>query len=242
MDGLYSPPAWNQVRFNFTPTHSSSGKDFSLPFNFNFAAVPTNFAGPQADQKPELRAVHHQPDEQFGLNQKYKWAELQLGTQYLKYSDLSTGDIGIFQGRCGSSSQNLAPNSSPVFRREGVNYFAGPPTVTSAYKRKNWMVQVGNEGRKIFVCGESCQGKDVPASSAPPQPPSNHRRVVISDAGNVYVDKIYFKGEAASTFTKDVTTPTTTLLRELKPFIEPHTSSLTDFLPRQLSVGRKSTN
>ena len=38
---------WNQVRFNFTPTFNF-GKNFSLPFNFNFAAIPTNFAGPYA--------------------------------------------------------------------------------------------------------------------------------------------------------------------------------------------------
>jgi hypothetical protein len=32
----------------------------------------------------------------FAVNPKYKWAEIQLGTQYLNYSNLSTGDIGIF--------------------------------------------------------------------------------------------------------------------------------------------------
>jgi hypothetical protein len=35
---------WNQVRFNFMPTIKFS-KNFSLPFDFNFAAFPTNFAG-----------------------------------------------------------------------------------------------------------------------------------------------------------------------------------------------------
>ena len=41
---------WNQVRFIFTPTFKFS-KNFSLPFNFNFAAIPTNFAGPYAGIK-----------------------------------------------------------------------------------------------------------------------------------------------------------------------------------------------
>ncbi len=87
---------WNQVRFNFTPSFKF-GKDFSLPFNFNFAAVPTNFAGPYAGIKNQnFGQFITNPMNSFGLNPKYKWAELQLGTQYLKYSDLSTGDIGIF--------------------------------------------------------------------------------------------------------------------------------------------------
>ena len=34
---------WNQVRFNFSPTMQFS-KNFSLPFNFNFAMKPTNYA------------------------------------------------------------------------------------------------------------------------------------------------------------------------------------------------------
>ena len=36
---------WNQVRFNFSP-EMQFGKDFSPPFNFNFALKPTNYAGP----------------------------------------------------------------------------------------------------------------------------------------------------------------------------------------------------
>ncbi|HNA15584.1 MAG TPA: hypothetical protein PLT49_04490 [Ferruginibacter sp.] len=235
---------WNQVRFNFTPTFKF-GKDFSLPFNFNFAAVPTNFAGPYAGIKNQnFGQFITNPMNSFGLNPKYKWAELQLGTQYLKYSDLSTGDIGIFGAGVDLRPKTWRFKFFTGISQEGVNYFAGPPTVTGAYKRKNWMVQVGNEleGKYLFAVNLA-KGKDVPASASPPPTTIKPQEgVVISVLGNVYVDKIYFKGEAAqSTFTKDVTTPTTTLLRGLKPFIEPHTSSLTDFAG-QLSVGRKSTN
>src|SRR4249919_1758 len=48
--GYTARKPWNQVRFNFTPNFKF-GKDFSLPFNFNFAAIPTNFAGPYAGIK-----------------------------------------------------------------------------------------------------------------------------------------------------------------------------------------------
>ncbi len=242
----YTPrKPWNQVRFNFTPNFKF-GKNFNLPFNFNFAAIPTNFAGPYAGIKNQnFSQFITNPMNSFGINPKYKWAELQLGTQYLKYSDLSTGDIGIF-----GAGFDLRPKSWRFkfftgISQEGVNYFAGPPTVTGAYKRKNWMVQVGNEveGKYLFAVNLA-KGKDVPASSAPPPLTIRPQEgVVISIVSDVYVEEgIYFKAEGAqSTFTKDVATPLSTVLKGLKPFVEAHTSTLTDFAG-QVSAGRKSTN
>jgi hypothetical protein len=242
--GYNARKPWNQVRFNFTPNFKF-GKNFSLPFNFNFAAIPTNFAGPYAGIKNQnFGQFITNPMNNFGVNPKYKWAELQLGTQYLKYSDLSTGDIGIFGVGIDLKPKTWRFKFFTGISQEGVNYFAGPPTVTGAYKRKNWMVQVGNEveGKYLFAVNLA-KGKDVPSSSAPPPTTIKPQEgVVISIVGDVDVEKIYFKAEAAqSTFTKDVTTPTTTVLRGLKPFIEPHTSSLTDFAG-QVAVGRKSDN
>nr|HNH22797.1 hypothetical protein [Ferruginibacter sp.] len=178
---------WNQVRFNFTPTFRF-GKDFSLPFNFNFAAVPTNFAGPYAGIKNQnFGQFITNPMNSFGLNPKYKWAELQLGTQYLKYSDLSTGDIGIFGAGVDLRPKTWRFKFFTGISQEGVNYFAGPPTVTGAYKRKNWMVQVGNEleGKYLFAVNLA-KGKDVPASASPPPTTIKPQEgVVISVLGNV---------------------------------------------------------
>ncbi len=242
----YTPrKPWNQVRFNFTPNFKF-GKNFSLPFNFNFAAIPTNFAGPYAGIKNQnFGQFITNPMNNFGINPKYKWAELQLGTQYLKYSDLSTGDIGIF-----GAGFDLRPNSWRFkfftgISQEGVNYFNGPPTVTGAYKRKNWMVQVGHEveGKYLFAVNLA-KGKDVPTSSSPPPLTIRPQEgVVISIISDVYVENgIYFKAEGAqSTFTKDVATPLSPILKGLKPFVEAHTSTLTDFAG-QVSAGRKSTN
>ncbi len=242
----YTPrKPWNQVRFNFTPNFKF-GKNFSLPFNFNFAAIPTNFAGPYAGIKNQnFGQFITNPMNSFGINPKYKWAELQLGTQYLKYSDLSTGDIGIF-----GAGFDLRPRSWRIkfftgVSQEGVNYFVGPPSVTGAYKRKNWMVQVGNEveGKYLFAVNLA-KGKDVPASSAPPPLTIRPQEgVVISIVSDVYVEEgIYFKAEGAqSTFTKDVATPLSPALKGLKPFVDAHTSTLTDFAG-QVSAGRKSTN
>ncbi len=242
--GYAARKPWNQVRFNFTPTFKF-GKNFSLPFNFNFAAIPTNFAGPYAGIKNQnFTQFITNPVNNFGVNPKYKWAELQLGTQYLKYSDLSTGDIGIFGAGIDLRPKTWRFKFFTGISQDGVNYFAGPPTVTGAYKRKNWMLQIGNEveGKYLFAVNLA-KGKDVPASSAPPPLTVKPQEgVVISIVADAYVEKIYFKAEAAqSTFTKDATTPATTLLRGFKPFIDPHTSTLTDFAG-QVSAGWKSTN
>ncbi len=236
---------WNQVRFNFTPTFNL-GQHFTLPFNFNFAAIPTNFAGPYAGiKKQNFGQFITNPMNSFGINPKYKWAELQLGTQYLKYSDLSTGDIGVF-----GIGFDLRPKTWRFkffngISQQGINYFAGTPTVTGAYKRRNYMFQIAKEaeGKYLFAINFA-KGKDVPASSAPPPLTIRPQEgVVISIVSDVYVEKgIYFKAEGAqSTFTKDVATPLTTLLKGLKPFMEAHTSTITDFAG-QLSVGKKSTN
>jgi hypothetical protein len=242
----YTPrKPWNQVRFNFTPNFKF-GKNFSLPFNFNFAAIPTNFAGPYAGIKNQnFGQFITNPVNNFGVNPKYKWAELQLGTQYLKYSDLSTGDIGIFGIGVDLRPKTWRFKFFTGISQEGVNYFNGPPTVTGAYKRKNWMVQIGNEveGKYLFAVNLA-KGKDVPASSAPPPLTIRPQEgVVISIVSDVYVeDGIYFKAEGAqSTFTKDVATPLSPILKGLKPFVEAHTSTLTDFAG-QVSAGRKSTN
>ncbi len=233
---------WNQVRFNFTPTFKF-GKNFSLPFNFNFAAIPTNFAGPYAGiKKPSFGQFITNPMNSFGINPKYKWAELQLGTQYLKYSDLSTGDIGVF-----GYGVDLRPN---IFRfkfftgisQQGINYVVGPPTVTGAFKRKNWMAQIGVEKEDSYLFAFNvAKGKDLPNSALPaPLTVKPQEGVVLSLVSDLYLEKgFYFKAEGAqSTFTKDVITPLSPVLKSLKPFIEAHTSTITDYAA-QAAVGKK---
>jgi len=236
---------WNQVRFNFTPKFQF-GKNFSLPFNLNFAAKPTNFAGPYSGIiKQSFGQYITNPMNNFSVNPKYKWAELQLGTQYLKYSDLSTGDIGIF-----GAGIDLRPKIYRIkffsgISQQGINYFAGPPTIVGAYQRRNWMFQLGteSEGKYLFAVNFA-KGRDIPdLSLSPPLTIRPQEGAVISVVTDVYVENgIYFKAEGAqSTFTKDIATPFTTLLKGLKPFVKARISTVTDYAG-QLSVGRKSTN
>lgn len=236
---------WNQVRFNFTPVFKFN-KDFSLPFNFNFAAIPTNFAGPYAGLKNQnLGQFITNPMNSFGLNPKYKWAELQLGTQYLKYSELSTGDIGIF-----GIGFDLKPKTYRIkfftgVSQQGVNYLLGPPTVTGAFKRSNWMFQVGKEKEGVYnVAINVAKGKDVPSSANPvPLTLKPQEGFVMSLVTDIFFKKgWYFKSEAArSIFTKDLTTALSPAANEFKPFIDGHTSTVTDFAVNG-AIGKKSKN
>jgi hypothetical protein len=233
---------WNQVRFNFTPTFKF-GKNFSLPFNFNFAAIPTNFAGPYAGiKKPSFGQFITNPMNSFGINPKYKWAELQLGTQYLKYSDLSTGDIGVFGYGFDLRPKTFRFKFFTGISQQGINYVATPPVVTGAYQRKNWMAQIGIEKEDSYLFAINvAKGKDVPSSSAPPPLTIRPQEgVVLSLVSDLYLEKgFYFKAEGAqSTFTKDVATPFSPVLKSMKPFIEAHTSTITDFAA-QAAVGKK---
>lgn len=239
----YTPrKPWNQVRFNFMPTFKF-GKNFSLPFNVNFSAFPTNYAGPYSGIKKQSFSQYiTNPMNNFGLNPTYKWAELQLGTQYLKYSELSTGDIGIF-----GAGFSLKPGTYLIkfftgVSQQGINFFAGPPVVTGAFKRNNTMIQLGKEEEgKYLVAINFCKGKDHPGSAVPPPltiPPQE--AAVLSLVGDVYMPKgWYIKTEVAqSYFTKNVNTPFA-VKSGARLFLSPHTSTTKDYAG-QLSLGKKS--
>ena len=246
--GMSPRRPYNQVRFNFNPS-IQIGKHFTLPFNFNFTALPTNFAGPYAGvTKQTFGQWLTNPANSFGINPKYKWAELQLGTQYLKYSDLSTGDIGIF-----GVGVDLRPKTY-LFKffigtsQQAINYNAGPPTVTGAFKRNHWMFQIGKEvENKYKVTLNVAKGKDdinsilrVVNILLPLQPQESFVTSLVAD---VYFKKgWYIKAEGAkSYFTRDLNQPIANNYGSFKPFIAGRTSTGTDWAANA-SIGKKSKN
>ena len=246
--GIYTPRRpWNQVRFNFAPTFQF-GKNFSLPFNFNFATKPTNFAGPYAGIKNQsIGQFITNPANNFGISPTYKWAEFLLGTQYLKYSDLSTGDIGIF-----GIGFSLKPKTYRIkfftgTSQQGINYSPIPlPGVTGAYKRTHWMFQLGKEeeGKYLFAFNFS-KGKDkINSVASPPLTITPQEGFTASVVADVYFKKgWYFKSEAAqSYFTKDLVQPySPNLNNSFKPFITGRTSTARD-RAGNASMGKKSKN
>lgn len=242
--GYTARKPWNQVRFNFTPVITFS-KNFSLPFNFNFDAMPNAYVSPYMSRNQSFGQYITNPMNNFGLNPKYKWAELQLGTQYLKYSDLSTGDIGVF-----GAGVDLRPKSWLIkfftgVSQQGISYFSGPPYQNGAFKRNNWMFQFGKEKEgKYLMAINFAKGKDVVSSSVPPPVTLKPQEgFVMSLVSNAYFKKgWYIKMEGArSTFTKDLTTPKSNIAEDFKPFIEGRTSTVSDYAA-QFAVGVKKNN
>lgn len=249
---IYTPRRpGNQVRFNFAPTFQF-GKNFTLPFNFNFAAIPTNFAGPYSGfvsggPSQTFGQWLTNPMNNFGLNPKYKWAELQLGTQYLKYSNLSTGDIGIFGAGFDLHPKDFIIKFFTGISQQGVDYVAGPspPGIVGAYKRNHWMFQIGKEKEgKYKVAFTFAKGIDKVNSVTVP-PPTNlpQESFVLSFLMDKYFNKgWYFKSEMAQGYyTADVATPLSTTTISFKPFIDARTSTTRDFAAEG-SVGKKSAN
>ncbi|MCE3282726.1 MAG: hypothetical protein K0Q66_1463 [Chitinophagaceae bacterium] len=242
---------WNQVRFVFTPV-LQAGK-FSIPLNFNFAAMVTNIAGPYAGLKNQsVKQFFTNPANNFGINPKYKWAELQLGTQYLKYSDLSTGDVGIF-----GAGFDLRPKTYRIKFFTGVSQYGvnavypsvGSPlssVITGAYQRNHWMFQLGKEKEEKYnFAFNFSKGKDRRSSVVtPPLTVMPQEGFTASLVADVYMNKgWYVKTEAAqSYFTRDLTQPLSPNFdNSFKPFITGRTSTGKDWAGNA-SIGRKSKN
>ena len=207
---------WNQVRFNFSP-EMQFGKDFSIPFNFNFALKPTNYAGPYSGiSNQSFTQFITNPMNSFGLNPKYKWAELQLGTQYLNYSDLSTGDIGVFGAGFDLRPKDYIFKFFTGLSQQGVNFFTGPPTATGAYKRKNWMASIGKaqEGKYELAFNFAKAKDDINSVDTVPPTIKPQEGFTISLAGKVFFNNgWYVNAEGAqSYYTKDLSLPIDTSL------------------------------
>ena len=231
--GFYPRKPWNQVRFTFAP-EIKFGKNFSLPLNINLATKATNFAGPYSGIGKQTFAQYiSNPMNTIGANPKYKWAELQLGTQYLNYSNLSTGDIGVF-----GAGFDLRPNNFLIkfftgLSQQSVNFFTGPPATTGAYKRRNWMFQFGKaEEGKYEVTMNFVKAKDVLSSLILPPP------TVKPQEGFTYsfvTKATFFKNwyvnveGARSIYTKNLLTPLDSANKSFKPFISAHTSTVSDY-------------
>ena len=236
---------WNQVRVNFSP-EMQFGKNFTLPFNFNFAMKPTNYAGPYSNiGKQNFGQFITNPMNSFGLNPKYKWAELQLGTQYLNYSDLSTGDIGVF-----GAGFDLRPNGYRIkfftgLSQQGVNFFTGPPATNGAYKRKNWMFSVGKvKEDKYEVAINFVKAKDDSTSASPPPSLINPQEgFTMSLVSKIFLKKGWYVNVegAQSYYTKNLLLPLDTTKASFKPFIEAHTSTVKDYAG-DAGFGKKGKN
>jgi hypothetical protein len=246
---------YNQLRFNFSPV-LKFGKDFTLPFNFNFAAKPTSIAGPYAGlRKPSFKQWLTNPGNNFSINPKftlpqYKFgAELQLGTQYLRYSELSTGDVGIFGAGLNLDYKGYTFKVFAGSSQQSINYVPaslGIPLIPGSYKRNHWMIQLGKEKEKNYkVQLNIARGEDRYGILASPPP------TILPQEGavvSIVLEKYFKKGwfiqteGAQSAFTKDLyQSPSSSLYTSFKPLIHGRASTQKDNAVKA-AFGKKTDN
>jgi hypothetical protein len=237
---------WNLVRFNFSPTITVGG--FKLPFNFNFSpmrnnfgSVPFGFGSLPGFPKQSFGQWLANPINNFGINPSYKWAELQLGTQYLKYSDLSTGDIGAFGYGFSLKPGKLRLKFFRGVSQQAFQPYTGagtPPPFVGAYKRNITMAQIGLEKEDKYFAGFNIvKGTDVvssiptPLTVLPYITPAPADNLIISFNTKFKTNKGWYgQTELATTFTnRDATAAAPgTLVKDFKPFLKTNISSYRD--------------
>lgn len=245
---------YNMLRFMFQPTLSFG--DFKIPVNFNFSPMRTNFASTPFGMfnvpgfpKQTFGQWITNPMNNMGINPSYKWAELQLGTQYQKYSDLSTGDIGAF-----GYGVSLKPGKFRFKFFKGVSQQAFQPFSTVVptainfggnYKRSITMAQIGLEKEDLYFAGFNIvKGKDEQSSIIAPTTttPNPADNFIVSFASKFKTKKGWYGNAEMGTtfFTKNLNDPySTTLLQDNQPFIKSHTSTYRDHA-MQFAFGKKS--
>lgn len=227
---------WNLFRYSFNPTFSI-GK-WNIPLNLNFSPMINNFTTAMGS-KQSLWQFLTNPANNFGIRPKIGTTEFLLGTQNLKYSDLSTGDLGVF-----GYGINLSPG---IFRiklfngvsQSPVNYVAPtiiPPTdgVVGAYQRNQWMGQLGLGKEDKFFAGFNfvkSTDKNSSVTSPPIFPIEPQQNMVVTFLANLTTDKgwKYNLELGQSYYTRNLNTPLSiTPIEDFKPFINSHTSTNKD--------------
>ena len=256
--GSYYTPRrpWNLLRFIFAPTFNF-GK-LTLPININFSPQQTNFVTPSTmggfgsigGGKQNMWQFLTNPLNNIGASPKYKWAQLLLGTQYLNYSDLSTGDIGLFGYGFALTPGKFRIKFFNGTSQRPINYDgSATPPIIGAYQRNNWMAQLGMEEEgKYTVDLNFTKGKDV-MNSVNPAPPALSG--VLPQEGftasfvlkTIIAKNYYFNTELAhSIYTTDETQPLSAVgAKDLQPFIAGRTTTKADNA-LQASMGHKSKN
>ena len=236
-DFYQSRRPWHLFRYSFNPT-LALGK-WNIPLNFNFSPSQNNFVTAVTGGKQSIWQFLTNPVNNFGIRPKIGTTEILLGTQNLQYSDLSTGDLGVF-----GYGVNLSPGKFRVKLFNGVsqrpvNYLAPtliPPSVgiIGAYQRDQWMAQFGLEKEgKYFAGFNFVKSKDKRSSvTSAPQPPLDpQENMVLSFLVKATTEKgwAYHLELGQSFHTRNLNTPlSSNPVEDFKPFISSRLSTNKD--------------
>ena len=252
---------WNLVRFNLNPIIEAG--DFKIPVNINVSPTTYGFNGIGGYWPPNIPRPKQtfgqwltNPINNIGIRPSYKWAELQLGTQYLRYSPLSTGDLGVF-----GAGVNLQPGNFRFKFFHGISQqkqdpiFSPSPGVLGIYRRNQTMAQIGFEKKDSYFAGFNIvRSKDIedsilpiPATNKPPHPDPQEGVVVTFMLNVKNKEGWYFNTELGNSYhsrdINDTSAPYVTngTFKGLVGLLKPRISTAQGFAT-QTSVGKKSKN
>lgn len=227
---------WNLLRYSFNP-NLSVGK-WNIPLNVNFSALQTNFTTSPTGTKQSIWQFLTNPVNNFGVKPKIGTTEILLGTQNLQYSDLSTGDLGVF-----GYGVNLSPGKFRIKLFNGVSqrpveYLTAlqfPPNgIDGAYQRNQWMAQLGIENEEKYFVGfnfvkSSDQQNSVTTPPLPPILPQENMVVSFLAKASTVKGWKYHVELGQSFFTRNLNTAlSTTIVSDFKPFTKAYLSSNKD--------------
>ncbi len=184
---------------------SLSYGDFSLPVSFMFSAGQASVILPPFPRRNFLEYIRD-PSNRVGIAPKYKWIQLQLGTQVPQYSELSVGDLpqfgagidltpGKFRFSCFAGTTQLAIEEDSARNIPGI------------YARKMYSGKIGfgkEEATHLYFV-TALMKDDTSSLRRKPEIALPQNGVVSSlDYRIMMGKKFYIKGEvAASAFTRD---------------------------------------
>lgn len=131
------------TRIQFAPTLNLG--PISLPFNINISLQQTNIITPKIPNESISQFLQN-PINHISFNPSYKWAQLLLGTQLPRFSELTAGDLSAF-----GYGFTLTPGKHHIYFFHGISQRAIEPDtahyINGVYKQimNGFQWGIGNE-------------------------------------------------------------------------------------------------
>ncbi|MFI5133531.1 MAG: hypothetical protein ACHQEB_04300 [Chitinophagales bacterium] len=184
------------TRIQFAPAFNIG--PFSLPFNINITAKQTNVVTPQIPNQ-NINQFLQNPLNNISFNPSYKWAQLLLGTQLPRFSELTAGDLTAF-----GAGFKLTPGKYRITFFHGVSQRAIEPDtanfITGIYKQKLTAFQLGyGKEEETYINFNIVSAKDVTNSVSQRPAGINPKEGITTsfDGQKKFKEGWFIKGEAA---------------------------------------------
>lgn len=184
------------TRIQFAPTFNIG--PISLPFNINITTKQTNVVTPQIPNQ-NINQFLQNPLNNVSFNPSYKWAQLLLGTQLPRFSELTAGDLTAF-----GAGFKLTPDKYRITFFHGISQRAIEPDtanfINGIYKQTLTAFQLGyGKEEETYINFNIVRAKDDTNSVSQKPAGINPKEGVTTsfDGQKKFKQGWFVKGEAA---------------------------------------------